>query len=169
MSIKRDRESRTLTISQPGYLEKVLHRFGMENSKPVATPLETGKKFQQLESEQDAFDVQMYQQAIGCLTYTSTCTRPDIAAAVGTLAQHMSNPSKGHWVGVKRVLRCLRGTINYSLRFQAQQKPKLVGFAEADWAGVVDTRRSTSGCVPDRRAHCELVQSTTNNCNQIIH
>ena len=48
MSIKRDRESRTLTISQPNYLNKVLKKFGMENCKPVSTPLEPGRKFQQL-------------------------------------------------------------------------------------------------------------------------
>ena len=47
MSIKRDRESRTLTISQPNYLDKVLKKFGMESCKPVSTPLEPGRKFQQ--------------------------------------------------------------------------------------------------------------------------
>ena len=46
MSIKRDRESRTLTISQPNYVEKVLRKFGMENCKPVSTPLEPGRRFQ---------------------------------------------------------------------------------------------------------------------------
>ena len=91
MSIKRDRESRTLTISQPNYLDKVLKKFGMANCKPVSTPLEPGRKFQQLSSSDEPFDVQTgYQQAIGCLTYISTVTRPDIAAAVGALSQYMS-------------------------------------------------------------------------------
>ncbi len=147
MSIKRDRQSRTLTISQPSYLEKVLKRFGMENSKPVATPIEPGKRFQQMESEEDAFDVEMYRQAIGCLTYASTSTRPDLAAAVGMLAQYMSKPSKEHWAGVKRILRYIRGTLNYGLKFQAHHEAKLIGFSDADWAGDVDTRRSTFGYV----------------------
>ena len=82
MSIKRDRESRTLTISQPNYVEKVLRKFGMENCKPASTPLEPGRKFQKLSPSDEPFDVQTYQQAIGCLTYVSTATRPDIAAAV---------------------------------------------------------------------------------------
>lgn len=38
MSIKRERKSRTLTISQPGYMEKMLMKFGMENCKSVFTP-----------------------------------------------------------------------------------------------------------------------------------
>ena len=38
MSIKRDRDTKTLYISQQSYLEKVLERFEMENCKPVSTP-----------------------------------------------------------------------------------------------------------------------------------
>ena len=68
LSIKRDRESRTLTISQPNYTEKVLRKFGMENCKPISPPLEPGRKFQQLSSSDEPFDIQTYQQAIGCLT-----------------------------------------------------------------------------------------------------
>ena len=148
MSIKRDRESRTLTISQPNYLDKVLKKFGMQNCTPVSTPLEPGRKFQQLAPSDEPFDVQTYQQAIGCLTYISTATRPDIAAAVGVLSQYMSKPSKDHWMGVKRVLRYLKGTLKYGLKFSAQEeKPELFGYSDADWAGDVDTRRSTSGYV----------------------
>jgi len=47
MSIKRDRESRILTISQPNYLDNVLKKFGIENCKPVSIPLAPGRKFQQ--------------------------------------------------------------------------------------------------------------------------
>ena len=147
MSIKRDRKSRTLTISQPTYLQRVMKRFGMENSKPVSTPLEPGKKFQRPDLSEELSDVQTYQQAIGCLTYASTATRPDIAVAVGTLAQYMSKPSKDHWSGVKRALRYINGTLNYGLKFTAHQEPELVAYADADWAGDIDTRRSTSGYV----------------------
>ena len=148
MSIKRDRECRTLTISQTNYIEKVLRKFGMENCKPISTPLELGRKFQQLSQGDEPFNVQTYQQAIGCLTYMSTATRRDIAAAVGVLSQYMSRPSKDHWIGVKRVLRYLKGTLMYGLKFSAhEEEPELFGYSDADWAGDVDTRRSTSGYV----------------------
>ena len=148
MSIKRDRENRTLLISQPNYVEKVLRKFGMENCKSVSTPLEPGRKFQKLSPSDEPFDVQTYQQAIGCLTYVSTATRPDIAAAVGVLSQYMSRPSKDHWIGVKRVLRYLKGTLKYGLKFTVhEEEPELFGYSDADWAGDVDTRRSTSGYV----------------------
>ena len=146
MSIKRDRERRTLMIRQPNYVEKVLRKFGMENCKPVSTPLEPGRKFQKLSPSDEPFDVQTYQQAIGCLTYVSTATRPDISAAV--LSRYMSRPSKDHWIGVKRVLRYLKGTLKYGLKFTAhEEEPELYGYSDADWAGDVDTRRSTSGYV----------------------
>ena len=148
MAIKRDRESRTLIISQPNYVEKILRKFGMENCKPVSTLLEPGRKFQQLPPSNEPFNVQTYQQAIGCLTYVSTATRPDIAAAVGVLSQYMASPSKDHRIGVKRVLRYLKGTLKYGLKFTAhEEEPELFGYSDADWAGDVDTRRSTSGYV----------------------
>ena len=148
MSIKRDRECRTLTISKTNYVEKVLRKFGMKNCKPISTPLELGRKFQQLSQGDEPFNVQTYQQAIGCLTYMSTATRPDIAAAVGVLFQYMSRPSKDHWIGVKRVLRYLKGTLLYGLKFSAhEEEPELFAYSDADWAGDVDTRRSTSGYV----------------------
>ena len=78
-----------------------------------------------------------------------TATRPDIAAAVGVLSQYMPRPSKDHWMGVKRVLRYLKGTLKYDLQFSTGEEgePELVGYSGADWVGDVDTRRSTSGYV----------------------
>ena len=148
MSIKRDRDTKTLYTSQQSYLEKVLERFEMENCKPVSTPLEPGRKFQELSDDEEAFDLKLYQQVIGCLTYASTATRPDIATAVGILSQFMSNPSKQHWVGVKHILRYIRGTLNFGLKFSADDKePLIYEYSDADWAGDIETRRSTSGYV----------------------
>ena len=160
-----------MRISQPNYLGQSPQEIWNGNCKPVSTPLEPGRKFQQLVPSDEPFDVQTYQQAIGYLTYISTATRPDIiAAAVGALSQYMSKPSKDHWVGVKRVLRYLKGTLKYGLKFSAQEeKLELFGYSDADWAGDVDTRRSTSGCVSDWKWKCQLVkQETTDSC-QVIH
>ena len=146
MAVKRDRKKRVLTIDQNIYLQDVLKRFGMEDCKPVATPVEPGKKFTVLKDEKEAFpNVQMYQAAIGSLNYAAIATRPDLSVAVGMLSQHMRNPSHEHWSGVKRVLRYIRGSIDFGLRFTYSDEFVLSGFADADWAGCVDTRKSTSG------------------------
>ena len=104
--IKRDRNERKLSISQPCYLENILERFNMTSCNPVATPMETGRKFSKLSDDEAPFsDIQLYQQAVGCLMYAATATRPDIASAIGILAQYMSAPSMNHWSGIKRILR----------------------------------------------------------------
>ena len=147
MMIKRDREQRTLSISQPNYIESVLAKFGMSECKPVATPVEAGVKYEKRSCDDESCDVRQYQRAIGCLTYLSTSTRPDIAATVGMLSKFMVDPSAVHWVGVKRVLRYLPGTHDYGLVFVGGNKDVLMGYSDSDWAGDVVTRRSTFGYV----------------------
>ena len=112
MCIKRNREKRLLSISQPKYLEQILKRFQMDKCKAVSTPLEPGKRFEKLSENETAVDTQKYQMIVGCLTYVSTATRPDIAASVGILSQFMSRPGRQHWEGIKRVLRYLKGTVD---------------------------------------------------------
>ena len=133
MSIKRDRATNALFINQENYLEGVLNRFEMQDCKSASTPLETGMTFHKRTEDEESFDEHVYQQAIGCLTYASAATRPDIAAAVSILSTFMSNPSKEYWIGIKRVLRYIKGTLNYGLKFQANGNDhELVGYSDAN-------------------------------------
>ena len=152
MTIKRDRENKTMFINQQKYLESVLDRFGMANCKPISTPIET--VYHKRTEEEEGFDQNLYQQAMGCLTYISTATRPDISVAVSILSSYMSDPSKEHWSGVKRLLRYIKGTLNFGLKYSASESneenedgDELYGYSDANWAGDVDSRRSTSGYV----------------------
>ena len=92
-----------------------------------------------------------YASAIGSLMYAMVCTRPDIAHAVGVLSRYMSKPGKEHWTAIKRVFRYLRGTTDHAICYQGIAGPDRVldvhGFVDADWAGDLDQRRSTSGYV----------------------
>ena len=92
IQIERDRKNRTLTISQPKYAQKILNRFKMADSKPIATPIEPGAS---TESEEPADKVQ-YQQAVGSLMYLMLGTRPDIAFAVGYLGRFSAAPNAAH-------------------------------------------------------------------------
>jgi hypothetical protein len=160
MSIKRDRENRTLMISQPNYVDTVLSKFGMSECKPAATPMDANGNFDKLHEGDERFDRSTYQSAIGCLTYLTTSTRPDIAAAVGILSKFMADPGPAHWMGVKRILRYLKGTHDYGLVFTAGNQDALLGFSDSDWAGDVVTRRSTSGYV------FQLGKSTISWCSK---
>ena len=59
----------------------------------------------------------------------------------------MTNPKTDHWIATKRVLRYVHGTSDYGLLYTRSTTPQLRGFADFDWAGSVDDRKSTSGYV----------------------
>ena len=149
MAIERDRNAKVLMIHQKSYLKNVLKRFGMENCKPISTPMDPNVKFEKLADDERPANIQEYQAMIGSLTYASIATRPDLSSAVGVLSQFMNKPGLQHVKGVKRVLRYIKGTLNYGIRFDKSSDAdfKLYSFSDADWAGDVNTRKSTSGYV----------------------
>ncbi|XP_059217552.1 uncharacterized protein LOC131994728 [Stomoxys calcitrans] len=88
-----------------------------------------------------------YQEAEGSLTYAAQVCRPHISYAVGVLSRYNNNHGKPHWEAVKRVMRYLKGTVDYKLQFSKDNNEYLQGFSDADWAGDLDERKSTSGYV----------------------
>jgi histone deacetylase 1/2 len=72
-------------------------------------------------------------------------TRPDIAFAVNGVCQFLATPTDVHWSAVKRILRYVKGTINFGLHFQKSSSTELSVYTDADWAGCPDDRRSTGG------------------------
>lgn len=88
-----------------------------------------------------------YQEAIGCIMYAAQISRPDICFAVCALSRFNTDYGEAHWKAVKRVLRYLKGTIDWKLTFHSNPKSEMFGYCDADWAGCPDTRRSTTGYV----------------------
>ena len=117
---------------------------------PVGVKLSTEQCPKTQEEKEDMSHVP-YASAVGSLMYAMVCTRPDIAHEVGVLSRFMSNPGKEHWTAVKRVFRYLRGTSDYGLCYQGrlglERALDIHGFVDANWAGDLDQRRSTSGYV----------------------
>lgn len=95
MLIKKDIEKRLkdverknmITISQSKYSEGFSKRFGMKQCKPVSTPLKVGNHFQELPENKNHTNINEYQKLLGCLTYTTTTTRLDLATTVGILSR----------------------------------------------------------------------------------
>ena len=84
-----------------------------------------------------------YAEAVGALMYLSVCTRPDICHAVAVMARHMMHPTKEHWSLVKGIFQYLSGTREWGLTYGPQGE--VAAYADADFAGDPDTRRSTAG------------------------
>ncbi|UYV60463.1 hypothetical protein LAZ67_1001224, partial [Cordylochernes scorpioides] len=89
-----------------------------------------------------------YRQTIGSLMYLMTGTRPDIAYAVSRVSQFMNNPGPSHWTAVKKIFGYLKATKNIGICFGGSScTSTLIGFSDADFAGDLDTRKSTTGYV----------------------
>ncbi|KFK23216.1 hypothetical protein AALP_AAs44667U000300 [Arabis alpina] len=88
-----------------------------------------------------------YASAVRCLMYAIVCTTPDLAQAVSQVSKYMSNPGRDHWNAVKWILRYLKGTTEYGLRFGDQKCVAVLGYVDSDYAGDLDNRRSTIGYV----------------------
>uniref|UniRef100_A0A2N9FRN5 CCHC-type domain-containing protein n=1 Tax=Fagus sylvatica TaxID=28930 RepID=A0A2N9FRN5_FAGSY len=153
MEIRRDREARKLWLSQKNYIRKVLEKFSMLDAKPVSTPLAnhfrlSGSQCPKNEEEIENMSKVPYASAVGCLMYAMVCTRPDLAHAVSTVSRYMANPGREHWNAVKWIFRYLKGTAEHGILFSRQPGTNsVVGYVDADYAGEVDDRRSTTGYV----------------------
>lgn len=145
LEIIRDRRPGTIKVHQAAYIRRVLDRYGMTDCKPAATPADASSKLRKVTRDSDIVDAP-YAEAVGRLMYAMTCTRPDIAYAVGKVAQLKAKPSQVHWTAVKHVMRYLKGTANLGIVFKANQD-ELFGYCDADYAGDLDNRKSTSGYV----------------------
>ncbi|KAK9064178.1 hypothetical protein SSX86_015558 [Deinandra increscens subsp. villosa] len=91
-------------------------------------------------------DATMYRQLIGSLIYL-TLTRPDITFAVSVLSRFMQKPLKPHLDAIRRVLRYVKSTPTYGIKFKRETSLELIGYCDADYARDISTRRSTTGYV----------------------
>ena len=93
----------------------------------------------------EAVDATLYRQIIGSLMYL-TNTRLDICFVVNTVSQYMVNLEHIHLVGAKHVMRYLKGTLDYGIRYASNGKIRLHGFTDSNWEGSAKDRKSTSRC-----------------------
>jgi hypothetical protein len=126
----------------------------MTDCKPAATPADPSVQLRKPTGPQDpsllsADEATVYRELVGSLLYLVACTRADIAAAVHTLSRYMATPTKPHMIAAKHVLRYLKGTANMALVYKGSAvsdlRQVLRGYADANYGGDLDTRRSTTG------------------------
>lgn len=144
VKVKQQRNG-AIWIGQPTYTKNILSEFGMQDCKPVSTPVSVEAKLTKATDDENCIDQKKYQSAIGSLMYLSVSTRPDISYAVSSLARFSSKPTQRHWVALKRLLRYLKGTTKHGILYKREGPSACIGFSDADWAGDTNDRKSTSG------------------------
>ena len=141
MDIARTRHG--IFVSQRKYVLDLLKETGMLGCKPASTPMESNKKIGS-GTDQTPMDKGRYQRLVGRLIYLSH-TRPDIGFPVSVVSQYMNNPTEEHMEAVTRILRYLKMTPGKGVLFRKNENKEIRVYTDADWAGDITERRSTSG------------------------
>ena len=150
--VQRDRILRTISLSQAAYIDSVVKRFNLTSATPLQTPIDPSAQLSKDQSpstphQYDDMRNVPYREAIGSLMYAAIGTRPDITYAVTALSQYLQNPGRPHWEQAKRVIRYLKGTRDYELKFGPSRGADQEGFTDANWANDTDDRHSICGYV----------------------
>ena len=149
--IYRDRSKRLLGLSQSTYIDKVLKRFSMDQSKKGFLPMSHGISLSksmcpQTQDERDRMSKIPYASAIGSIMYAMICTRPDVSYALSITSRYQSNPGEDHWGAVKNILKYLRRTKDMFLVYGGNDL-QVIGYTDASFQSDKDDCKSQSGYV----------------------
>ncbi|KAL6328060.1 hypothetical protein AAG906_033330 [Vitis piasezkii] len=136
INIERDRSQWILGLSQETYINKVLERFCMKDCSLGIAPIVKGDKFSLNQCPSNDSE----KKDMKNIPYAS-------AVGIGMLGRYQSNPGLEHWKAAKKVMRYLKGTRDYKLTYRRFDHLDVVGYLDSDFAGCLDSRKSTSGYV----------------------
>ncbi|KAJ9552789.1 hypothetical protein OSB04_016834 [Centaurea solstitialis] len=110
IKIYRNRSKRLIGLSQSTYIDKILKKFRMDESKKGFIPMQHGILLSKTRcpvssKDQDKMKSVPYASAIGSIMYAMLCTRPDVAYSVSVTSKYQYNPGEPHWVVVKNILK----------------------------------------------------------------
>ncbi|KAG7572396.1 Integrase catalytic core [Arabidopsis suecica] len=150
--IYRDRLNKIIGLSQDTYIDKVLHRFNMHDSKKGFIPMSHGITLSKTQcpstqDERERMSKIPYASAIGSIMYAMLCTRPDVACALSMTSRYQSDPGESHWIVVKNILKYLRRTKDKFLVYGGSEELVVSGYTDASFQTDKDDFRSQSGFV----------------------
>ncbi|GKE69730.1 retrotransposon protein, putative, ty1-copia subclass, partial [Tanacetum coccineum] len=106
IKIYRDRSKRLIGLYQSAYIEKILKRYYMENSKRGSIPMQEILKLSKSQGTSTPAEVKRmhnvrYASAMGSIMYVVRCTRPDVAFAHNITSRFQQNPGELHWTALR--------------------------------------------------------------------
>ncbi|GJV16263.1 retrovirus-related pol polyprotein from transposon TNT 1-94 [Tanacetum coccineum] len=143
LGLQVSKNPRGIFINQSKYAQEILKKFGFDTCTPIDTPMAERPNLDE-DKGGKLIDPTRFRGMVGSLMYLSA-SRPDIVFAVCMCARYQAKPTEMHLTAIKRIFRYLKGTIHMGLWYPKDSGFELKAFADADYAGCHDTRRSTSG------------------------
>ena len=124
IKLLQDRKNKVFALSQTSYIDKILARFSMENSKKGTLPFRHGVHLSKEQSpktleQKERMSRIPFASVVGSLMYAMLCTRPNICYAVGIVSRYQSDPGEELWIAVKHILKYLRRTRDYMLVYSS--------------------------------------------------
>ncbi|KAI3719408.1 hypothetical protein L6452_20305 [Arctium lappa] len=141
LQVKQQKDG--IFISQSKYVQDILDKYGLSDSKPASTSMETHKQIT-ADLEGEDVDVHLYRSMIGSLMYL-TASRSDIMFPVCVCARFHVKLKQSHLQAVKRIFRYLRGQPRLGLWYPYESTFDLIAYLDSDLGGANMDRKSTSG------------------------
>ncbi|GKA36100.1 retrotransposon protein, putative, ty1-copia subclass [Tanacetum coccineum] len=130
IKIYRDRSKRLIGLGKNAYMDKILKRYIMDNSKRGHIPMQERLDLNKTQGASTPEEVKRmqnvpYASAVGSIVYDVRCTRPDVAFAQNITSRFQQNPSECHWTTVKNILKYLRNTKDMFLVYGGNPEAEL--------------------------------------------
>jgi hypothetical protein len=159
--ITRTPDVRSVFMHQRTYALTILQRAGMSDCGNATTPAALGVVYtkrdcpstpeERAQLDANGETVELYHSLVQACNYLCVMTRFDLTFALGKLSKYVANPGAVHWSALKRLLRYIKGTLNYGLEFvwhgPAPGALNLSAFCDSSYGDDSDTARSTNGYV----------------------
>jgi hypothetical protein len=147
IKIYRDRSKRLIGLSQDAYIDKILNRFNIQDSKKgfssMSHVITLSKKQCPLKlDEQEWMRPIPYASAIGSIMYVMLYTCPDGSCALSAASRYQSNYGDAHWTIVKNILKYLRRTKEAFFVFGGEEELVVKGYGDAGFQIDADDSKS---------------------------
>ncbi|WVZ58341.1 hypothetical protein U9M48_008620, partial [Paspalum notatum var. saurae] len=164
IKIYRDRSKCLIGLSQSIYIDKVLKRFNMHDSKKGFLPMSPGMNLSKTQcpsttDEQKRMSEIPYASAIRSIMYAMICTRPHDSFALSVTSRYQSCPGEGHWIAVKNILKT-KGYTDAGFKTNKDDSRSQAGFISCLNGGAVSWKSSKQDTIGDSTTEAEYIAAS---------